>query len=210
MGFISGPCGEVSVAAAVIGGVYLVWKKIISPLIPACVLGTIFAAAYVYYVTSGVGEAAEAAQNGAVVAALGPGTASNTAVYLAFYHILSGGAVFGAFFLAPAIDFCGTRLIPQIKTHTADDESYQPPAGAQNSAGQKMPAKDIENVLFRITFSLGVGLLTMYFRIKGIFVEGIAFPVLIMYIVALIAACVIYLIRNRKPRAKNDSAQGAK
>ena len=189
VGFISGPCGEVSVAAAVIGGVYLVWKKIISPLIPACVLGTIFAASYVYYVTSGVGEAAEAAQNGAVVAALGPGTASNTAVYLAFYHILSGGAVFGAFFLAPAIDFCGARLIPQIKTHTATD---------------------IENILFRITFSLGVGLLTMYFRIKGIFVEGMALPVLIMYIVALIAACVIYIIRNRKPRANNDSAHAAK
>ena len=189
VGFISGPCGEVSVAAAVIGGVYLVWKKIISPLIPACVLGTIFAAAYVYYVTSGVGEAAEAAQNGAVVAALGPGTASNTAVYLAFYHILSGGAVFGAFFLAPAIDFCGTRLIPQIKTHKATD---------------------VENVIFRITFSLGVGLLTMYFRIKGIFVEGMALPVLIMYIVALIAACVIFIIRNRKPRANNDSAHAAK
>ena len=216
VGFISGPCGEVSVAAAVIGGVYLVWKKIISPLIPACVLGTIFAAAYVYYVTSGVGEAAEAAQNGAVVAALGPGTASNTAVYLAFYHILSGGAVFGAFFLAPAIDFCGTRLIPQIKTHTAADEAYQPQAAdqagqnAQNSDGQKKPATDIENILFRITFSVGVGLLTMYFRIKGIFVEGMALPVLIMYIVALIAACMIYIIRNRKPHANNGSAQGAK
>ena len=216
VGFISGPCGEVSVAAAVIGGVYLVWKKIISPLIPACVLGTIFAAAYVYYVTSGVGEAAEAAQNGAVVAALGPGTASNTAVYLAFYHILSGGAVFGAFFLAPAIDFCGTRLIPQIKTHTAADEAYQPQAAdqagqnAQNSDGQKKPATDIENILFRITFSLGVGLLTMYFRIKGIFVEGMALPVLIMYIAALIAACVICIIRNRKPRANNDSAHAAK
>ena len=194
VGFISGPCGEVSVAAAVIGGVYLVWKKIISPLIPACVLGTIFAAAYVYYVTSGVGEAAEAAQNGAVVAALGPGTASNTAVYLAFYHILSGGAVFGAFFLAPAIDFCGTSLIPQIKTHKAADEAYQPQADGQ--AGQKKPATDIENILYRITFSLGVGLLTMYFRIKGIFVEGMALPVLIMYIVALIAACVIYIISD--------------
>ena len=50
----------------------------------------------------------------------------------------------------------------------------------------------------------------MYFRIKGIFVEGIALPVLIMYIVALIAACVIFIIRNRKPRANNDSAHAAK
>ena len=76
--------------------------------------------------------------------------------------------------------------------------------------GRPVAATDIENILFRITFSLGVGLLTMYFRIKGIFVEGMALPVLIMYIVALIAACVIYIIRNRKPHTNNGSAQGAK
>ena len=172
VGFISGPCGEVSVAAAVIGGVYLIWKRIISPLIPVCVLGAVFAAAYIYYVTAGAGVAAEAAHNGAAIAALGPGNVYNTAVYLAFYHVLSGGAVFGAFFLAPAVCFCGTRMIPTIKTHMA---------------------------LLEAVYAAGIGLIAVLFRIKGIFAEGMAAPVLIMYTLVYIIAAVVGRKKEARP-----------
>lgn len=208
VGFISGPCGEVSVAAAVIGGVYLIWKKIISPWIPVCVLGTIFAAAYVYYVTAGAGIAAVAAHNGAAIAALGPGDASSTAVYLAFYQILSGGAVFGAFFLAPAICLCGTELIPVVKTHTAEAETYQKPV-EKSDTEKTVKYREVNrgNLLLQIIYAAGVGFITMIFRTKGIFVEGIAAPVLIMYIAAYIAAAAVLSAWKRPQKSNEDNKQ---
>ena len=203
VGFISGPCGEVSVAAAAIGGVYLIWKKIISPWIPVCVLGSIFAASYVYYVTTGAGIAAEAAYNGAAIAALGPGNVSSTAVYLAFYQILSGGAVFGAFFLAPAICLCGTELIPAFKTSTAQAEAYQKPAGhdadgqSTKAVQEKARTMNVSNMLLQIAYSAGIGLIAVYFRIRGTFGEGIAAPVLTMCIAAYASAAVILTIRQK-------------
>ena len=79
MGFISGSCGEVSAAAILIGGLFLIWKKVISPGIPLSILGTIFAFSVIYY---------------------GPQMEFSDCMYMAFFHLLAGGAMFGAFFCA--------------------------------------------------------------------------------------------------------------
>ena len=36
LGFIGGSMGEVSAIALLIGGLFLIWKKVISPIIPVC------------------------------------------------------------------------------------------------------------------------------------------------------------------------------
>ncbi len=163
VGFISGPCGEVSVAAAIIGGVYLIWKKIISPVVPLCVLITIFAAAFVYYMAAGDAALYGEAQEDAMASAASVFGTSGTAVtdvlislYMALYQLLAGGAVFGAFFLAPAI-----RLTPAASTSS------------------------------KAIIAVGVGIITMALRIRGIFTEGMALPVLIMYVVVLVVAAVM-------------------
>ncbi|MBQ3281441.1 MAG: RnfABCDGE type electron transport complex subunit D [Eubacterium sp.] len=158
VGFISGPCGEVSVAAVLIGGVYLIWKKIISPLVPVCVLAVLFAAVFTYYMT---------AMSAEELSALTGSNASGAgaAFYLACYHVLAGGAAFGAFFTAAF----------------AAPERYGP---AKNNAG------------LQIFYGAGIGLITVFFRIAGIFVEGMAAPVLIMWAVTLCAGRV--LMKRRK------------
>ena len=42
IGNIGGSMGEISAVALLIGGLFLIWKKIISPIIPACFIGTVF------------------------------------------------------------------------------------------------------------------------------------------------------------------------
>ena len=79
IGFTGGPCGAVSVIAVLIGGAYLIWKKVISPVIPICTLGAMFAFAFIYYSVNG-----------------GP----ESPVHMALFHILAEGAVFSAFFCA--------------------------------------------------------------------------------------------------------------
>lgn len=79
VGFTSGSCGEVSAAAILIGGIFLIWKKIISPVIPLSMLGTIFVFAFCYY----------GAQDGAAAG-----------LDMALFHLFAGGAMFGAFFCA--------------------------------------------------------------------------------------------------------------
>lgn len=41
LGFIGGSMGEISALALLIGGVYLVWRKVISPITPLCFIGTV-------------------------------------------------------------------------------------------------------------------------------------------------------------------------
>ena len=79
MGFISGPCGQVCAAAILIGGAFLIWKKVISPVIPLSVIGAVFVFSFVYY--SIQGDAGDG-------------------VYMALFHILAGGVLFGAVFCA--------------------------------------------------------------------------------------------------------------
>lgn len=49
LGTVGGSVGEVSAIALLIGGLFLIWKKIISPIIPACFIGTVFVIALAYY-----------------------------------------------------------------------------------------------------------------------------------------------------------------
>lgn len=72
VGNINGCLGEVSTLALVAGGMYLIYRKVITWHIPVCYLGTIFLVALV----AGAG------------------------VYESFYSLMLGGAVMGAFFMA--------------------------------------------------------------------------------------------------------------
>jgi Na+-translocating ferredoxin:NAD+ oxidoreductase subunit D len=69
LGFVSGPMGEVSALALLIGAIFLWYKKVLSPITPLAFIGTV-----------------------AVIAMLIPGQDS-------LFHVLSGGTLFAAIFL---------------------------------------------------------------------------------------------------------------
>ena len=91
LGFIGGSMGEVSAIALLIGGLFLIWKKIISPIIPCCFIGTVFLFALIYYGATGEGEALQ----------------------MAVFHVLAGGVMLGAFFMAT--DYVTSPLLPMGK-----------------------------------------------------------------------------------------------
>lgn len=82
LGFIGGCVGEVSAFALLVGGIYLIWRQIISPLIPACFIGTVFLFALA---TSGSFD-------------------------MAIFHVFAGGVMLGAFFMAT--DYVTTPMLP--------------------------------------------------------------------------------------------------
>jgi electron transport complex protein RnfD len=90
LGFIGGSMGEVSAVALLIGGLFLIWKKIISPIIPACFIGTVFVFAFIYYTATG-----------------------GDALQMAVFHVLAGGVMLGAFFMAT--DYVTSPLLPMGK-----------------------------------------------------------------------------------------------
>ena len=91
LGFIGGSMGEVSAIALLIGGLFLIWKKIISPIIPCCFIGTVFVFALIYYAAPGNGDALQ----------------------MAIFHVLAGGVMLGAFFMAT--DYVTSPLLPMGK-----------------------------------------------------------------------------------------------
>ena len=91
LGFIGGSMGEVSALALLIGGLFLIWKKIISPIIPCCFIGTVFVFALIYYAATGDGNALQ----------------------MAIFHICAGGVMLGAFFMAT--DYVTSPLLPRGK-----------------------------------------------------------------------------------------------
>ena len=91
IGFIGGSMGEVSAIALLIGGLFLIWKKIISPIIPCCFIGTVFVFALIYYAATGNGDALQ----------------------MAVFHVLAGGVMLGAFFMAT--DYVTSPLLPMGK-----------------------------------------------------------------------------------------------
>ena len=91
LGFIGGSMGEVSAIALLIGGLFLIWKKIISPIIPCCFIGTVFLFALIYYAATGNGDALQ----------------------MAVFHVLAGGVMLGAFFMAT--DYVTSPLLPMGK-----------------------------------------------------------------------------------------------
>ncbi|MCR5650160.1 MAG: RnfABCDGE type electron transport complex subunit D [Lachnospiraceae bacterium] len=80
LGNRGGSLGETCIIAILAGGIFLIVTKIISPVIPLVYLGTLFVFAFIYYLI--------VPEEGA------------DAFYMAVFHLLSGGAVFGAFFCA--------------------------------------------------------------------------------------------------------------
>ena len=91
LGYIGGSMGEVSAIALIIGGLFLVWKKIISPIIPCCFIGTVFVFALIYYSATGNGDVLQ----------------------MAVFHILAGGVMLGAIFMAT--DYVTSPLLPAGK-----------------------------------------------------------------------------------------------
>ena len=91
LGFVGGSMGEVSAIALLLGGLFLIWKKVISPIIPFTFIGTVFVFAFVYYSVAGTGDAFE----------------------MAVFHILAGGVMLGAFFMAT--DYVTSPLLPMGK-----------------------------------------------------------------------------------------------
>ena len=82
LGTIGGSMGEVSAIALIIGGLFLIWKKVISPITPVCFIGTVFVIAFI-----ATGD-----------------------INMAIFHILAGGVMLGAFFMAT--DYVTTPLLP--------------------------------------------------------------------------------------------------
>ncbi|MCQ2551339.1 MAG: RnfABCDGE type electron transport complex subunit D [Clostridia bacterium] len=97
LGVIGGSMGEVSAIALIIGGIFLIYKKIISPIIPACFIGTVFVFALVYYSIAGVPEVA----------------GDMSVLGMAIFHIMAGGVMLGAFFMAT--DYVTSPLLPRGK-----------------------------------------------------------------------------------------------
>ena len=89
LGFIGGSMGEVSAVALIIGGLFLIWKKIISPIIPVCFIGTVFVFAFLYYSFAG---------------------GDLSALHMAVFHICAGGVMLGAFFMAT--DYVTSPIMP--------------------------------------------------------------------------------------------------
>ena len=79
-GNIGGAMGETCVIAILIGGFFLIALRLISPVIPATFLGTVFIFGLVYYGAQGMSGA--------------------EALRMAAFHLCAGGAMFGAFFCA--------------------------------------------------------------------------------------------------------------
>ena len=79
LGYVGGSMGEVSAVAILIGGAFLIWKKIISPIIPVSFIASVFLFALAYYGIKG---------------------GDYNAVQMAVFHVCAGGVMFGAFFCA--------------------------------------------------------------------------------------------------------------
>ena len=90
LGFIGGSVGEVSSIALIIGGLILIWKKIISPATPVAFIGTVFVFALIYYAVKPVEGA--------------------SAIQMALFHILAGGVMLGAIFMAT--DYVTSPIMP--------------------------------------------------------------------------------------------------
>ena len=72
LGFHGGSTGEVCALALLIGGIYLIARKVISPIIPCAFIGTVFVF----------------------------GLIATGSLQLAIFHVLAGGVMLGAFFMA--------------------------------------------------------------------------------------------------------------
>ena len=72
LGFHGGSTGEVCALALLIGGIFLIVRKVISPIIPCAFIGTVFVIGFI----------------------------ATGSLYWACFHVLAGGVMLGAFFMA--------------------------------------------------------------------------------------------------------------
>lgn len=89
LGKTGGAMGEVCALALLIGGVILLVKKIISPATPVAFIATVYVFALIYYAVKGCDV---------------------NPFYMALYHVLCGGVMLGAFFMAT--DYVTSSVMP--------------------------------------------------------------------------------------------------
>ena len=92
LGNIGGAMGETCVIAILIGAIFLIAMKIISPIIPVFFVATVFIFAFLYYAISG--NTPE----------------GMSALYMACFHVCAGGVMFGAVFCAT--DYVTSPIMP--------------------------------------------------------------------------------------------------
>ncbi|MEE1086405.1 MAG: RnfABCDGE type electron transport complex subunit D [Schaedlerella sp.] len=119
LGNIGGCIGEVSAAALLIGGAYLVVRKVITVRIPLAYIGTIAVLSMIF-------------------------CKGNNPVEWMLYSVLGGGVLLGGIFMLT--DYSSSPVTPK---------------------GQ-------------ILYGVGAGILTVWFRYKGIFPEGVTYAILLM------------------------------
>lgn len=119
LGRIGGSIGETSALALLAGGIFLVFRRVISPRIPVSYLGSAALASLVF-------------------------SQGEPPILWMLYSLLGGGMFLGAMFMAT--DYSSSPVTPK---------------------GQ-------------ILFGAGCGLLTIFFRYKGIFPEGVTYAILLM------------------------------
>ena len=85
-----GSMGEIAAAALLVGGLYMLWRRVITWHIPVAVLGSMAAFAFVVALAQGGGEALYA---------------------LPAFHLLAGGAMLGAIFMAT--DYVTSPMTPK-------------------------------------------------------------------------------------------------
>lgn len=90
-GVMSGSLGEIAAAALLVGGLYMLWRKVITWHIPVAVLGTMALFAF--------------------VVALFEGGNSALLYELPAFHLLAGGAMLGAIFMAT--DYVSSPMNPK-------------------------------------------------------------------------------------------------
>lgn len=83
LGNMPGSMGEVAALALLLGFVYLMWRKVITWHIPVTVLGTMAVFAFIVALTQ-----------------LGEGTSLSLLWQMPLFHVLAGGAILGAVFMA--------------------------------------------------------------------------------------------------------------
>ena len=89
-GVMPGSIGEIAAAALLAGGIYMLWRRVITWHIPVAVLGSMAAFAFVVALAQGGGEAIYA---------------------LPAFHLLAGGAMLGAIFMAT--DYVTSPMTPK-------------------------------------------------------------------------------------------------
>ena len=89
-GIMPGSMGEIAAAALLAGGIYMIWRRVITWHIPVAVLGSMAAFAFIVALAQGGGEALYA---------------------LPAFHLLAGGAMLGAIFMAT--DYVTSPMTPK-------------------------------------------------------------------------------------------------